>query len=201
MTELTRDLKQASRRSSADTARQWWAELAGVAVIKTLEREGSVEVAQRRGNPGALARLRRAATPVESVLDPEARSLVRRIGVNSSQRPERVARLASLLAHVREDDQRNKVAFALGGSEEELRLMKPVRFRRLMLSESDDDLYLALRRAISMLGRKANVRDLSHAWLNWHHPMMGERIRIQWTFAYVGDAKNETETKSETEAK
>ena len=164
---------RASNRADA-RARRWWAELAGASAGK------------KGGDPGALARLRRARTPVEAVLDPEARELVRRIGATHPSRALRVARLATLLAHVREDDPGRPVARALGGPDEESRTMQPARFRRLMLSESDEELFVGLRRALTMLDRKANVADLAKTWLDWSHPTWGDRVRIDWTFAYVG---------------
>ena len=82
--------------------------------------------------------------------------------------------------------------------------MQPARFRRLMLSEPGEELFLGLRRAVAMLSRRVNVRDLADAWLYWDHPTRGDRIRIDWTFGYVGrsdegrdattDGQNEPET-------
>jgi CRISPR type I-E-associated protein CasB/Cse2 len=98
----------------------------------------------------------------------------------------RIARLASLLAHIRADNRQQRVAAALRGNDPDRPLMSAIRFRRLLLSESGEELFTGLRRAISMLDHRADVRDIAHTWLYWDHPELGEKVRIKWALTYAG---------------
>ena len=173
---------------SARTARDWWRELAEGA----RGRGGS-----RAADSGALARLRRARTPLEAMMHAEVVDLMQRIDPElvlrarpdgppwQERRLADLAALAVLLAHVREDDPSRSVAGRLGGNDPDDRLMKPARFRRLMLAVGEERL-VAFRRAVRMLLPAVNVGDLATGWLLWDHPHAGTRTRAEWMFRYVG---------------
>ena len=182
----------------ARLARKWWRELAA-----PLDR-GNASSEARAGNTGALARLRRVRSPVEAMMHTEAIDLVLAIAPEGPVRAqERVAGLAALLAHVRADDPERSVAGRLGGRDPDLRLMKPARFRKLMLAAEGEERLTAFRRAIRLLMPSANVADLATAWLRWEHPVQGDRVRAEWMFRYVGandaDARAPADGESNTE--
>lgn len=125
----------------------------------------------------ALARLRRAARPIEVMQEPEALRLIARLPRN----PERVAILAGVLAFVRETDDR-PVARAVGraglNDDRPPALLAVGRFRRL-LQEPADGLLAPMRRLVRMTKGKVNVRDLSGSILYW-----GDGVRKRWIFEY-----------------
>ena len=157
------------RRDGADIAVEWWRDLVS-------------EEPGRRATPGArravLARLRRAATPIDVMQEPEALRLIRRL----SWDPDRAAILAGVLAFVREPDER-PIARAVGREsfdEKDKALMSEARFRRL-LQTPGNELMDPLRRLIRLTKGKANVRDLSSSVLYW-----GDRVKKRWIFDYYG---------------
>ena len=124
----------------------------------------------------ALARLRRAARPIEVMQEPEALRLIARL----PRDPERVAILAGVLAFVRETDDR-PVARAVGRAgldDDRTALLAVGRFRRL-LQEPPHGLMAPMRRLVRMTKGKVNVRDLSASILYW-----GDGVRKRWIFDY-----------------
>ena len=94
--------------------------------------------------------------------------------------------LASVLAHVR-DDAKVPVARALGpprGGKPEDAVYSVLRLRRLLTSRGDDELLIAFRRVVAMLGDTANVRDLARQILDWDHDERGDRTRTLFAFNY-----------------
>ena len=154
------------RRNGAAIAFEWWRDL----VPEDPGRRGT-----RRA---ALARLRRAATPIEVMQEPEALRLIRSL---SWAAPERVAILAGILAYVRErEDQRIARAIGRESFDEDKALMSEARFRRL-LQATGEELMEPLRRLVRLNKEKANVRDLSSSVLYW-----GDKERKRWIFEYYG---------------
>ena len=155
------------QQDAAAIARSWWKEL-------TSEGDG------RRGlRRAALARMRRAATPLEVMQEPEALRLIARLPRN----PDRVATLAGVLAFVRETDERS-VPRAVGRSsldDDQSALLSEGRFRRL-LQTPEGDLLEPMRRLVRLTKGEANVYDLSVAILNWGSP----GVKKRWIFEYYG---------------
>ena len=157
------------RRNGADVVVEWWRDLVS-------EEPGRRET--RGSRRAALARLRRAATPIDVMQEPEALRLIRRL----SWDPDRAAILAGVLAFVREPDER-PIARAVGREsfdEKDKALMSEARFRRL-LQTPGNELMDPLRRLIRLTKGKANVRDLSSSVLYW-----GDRVKKRWIFDYYG---------------
>lgn len=128
----------------------------------------------------AMARLRRASTATEVLLEPEALRLVARLPHSR----EKAVVLAGVLGHVRQTDEL-RVARAIGRSaldDEQSALVSEGRFRRLLQSP-DSELMGAMRRLVSMMKGRVNVHDLSSAILYW-----GEKTKRQWIFDYYGVA-------------
>ena len=90
-------MTDSAQRSGALIAYEWW---------RTLNPKDARQSGPQRA---ALARLRRAATPIDVMQEPEALRLIARLPRN----PDRIAILAGILAFVRESDDR-RVARAVG---------------------------------------------------------------------------------------
>lgn len=155
------------RRNGAGVAVEWWRDLA-----LNAEQPG-----RRGARRAALARLRRAATPLEVIQEPEALRLISRL----PRDPDRVAILAGILAFVREPDEQS-VGRAIGrrSLDDEKAVMSEARFRRLLQAGSDE-LMDGMRRLVRLTKGKANVYDLSYAVLHW-----GDRVKKRWIFDYYG---------------
>lgn len=151
-------------RSGASVAYEWW---------RNLNPKGSPQSGSHRA---ALARIRRAATPVEVMLVPEALRLVTLLPKNRN----RVAMLAGILAHVRESDER-RVARAVGRTaldEDRTALLSEGRFRRL-LQTPGGELMEPMRRLVRMMKGTVNVSDLASVVLYW-----GDDVKKRWIFDY-----------------
>lgn len=172
----------ARKPTRADRARSWWADL-------TEDR-------------AAAARLRRAPTLDAAMLEPATAGLHRRLGGArpGESGPEsyvRTALVAAVLAAVREDAPKQGFAQALGlcreGSDQPL--FSPVRAIRLRRSRTPDEALDPFRRAVAILGDRADVRDLARCLLDWCDDRdfgglrtPAERVRIDFAFAYHGAA-------------
>ena len=157
-------MTKSEKPSGTSIAYEWWRRL------------NPSDGAQAGPHRAALARMRRAATPIEVMQEPEALRLIARLPRN----PDRVATLAGVLAHVRESDDR-RVARAIGRTaidEEQSALLSEGRFRRL-LQTNDDELMEPMRRLVRMAKGTLNVRDLSAAILYW-----GDDVKRRWMFDY-----------------
>lgn len=150
--------------SGASVAYEWW---------RSLNPKDSPQSGSHRA---ALARMRRAATPVEVMLVPEALRLVARLPINR----ERAAMLAGILAHVRGSDER-RVAVAVGRTaldDDRTALLSEGRFRRL-LQTPGGELMEPMRRLVHMMKGTVNVPDLASAVLYW-----GDDVKKRWIFDY-----------------
>jgi CRISPR system Cascade subunit CasB len=160
-------------------ARHWWSE------VQDTNEAGSPN---RARDPAALARLRRAAAPVDALEEPTVFDLYRRFGFGRRDIDywlTRVAVVAVVLAHIRSDaspsDNGYRRGFAemLGG---ENPIMSPLRFRRLLAATEDRDLLIGFRRAVGLAGAKnINVGDVAASLLDW-----SDRRRMRWAFDYYG---------------
>ena len=177
------------RQDGADIAVEWWRDLVSE------EPGGRTTQGARRA---ARARLRRAATPIEVMQEPEALRLIRRL----PRDPDRAAILAGVLAFVREPDDQ-PIARAIGREsfDEDKALMSKARFQRL-LQTPGNELMDPLRRLVRLTKGRANVRDLSLTVLYW-----GDRVKKRWIFDYYGasdslrspgNVSNATSVSSET---
>ena len=159
-------------------AYQWW---------RNLNLEDSSQQSGRQR--AALAHMRRAATPIDVMQEPEALRLIERMPRN----PVQVAILAGVLAFVREFDDRS-VARAMGRTtldDSQSAHLSEIRFRRL-LQMNHDELMEPMRRLVRMAkGRKLNVYDLSYSILYW-----GDGVKKRWIFDYYGVADSVVRDKS-----
>ena len=126
----------------------------------------------------ALARMRRAATPLEIMQEPAALRLIARL----PRDPDRVATLAGILAFVIETDS-IPVARAVGRTsldDAQSARLSESRFRRL-LQVQNTELLDPMRRLVRMTKGRLNVYNLSRAVLYW-----GDKVKKQWIFEYYG---------------
>ena len=164
--------------SFAGSARRWWA---------ALQDKPADGAPNRRGDRAALARLRRATTPLLAVEEPAVISLYKQLGFSEYQlehRLPRVAVVAAVLAHVRSEPEgggrRQSFAEMLGRGERPL--MSALRFKRLLAANNDQDLLNGFRRAVALAGgQNINVGDLAGSLLEW-----SETRRMRWAFDYYG---------------
>lgn len=155
--------------TKAALAYDWWWEL------QPREADG------HRGDRGALARLRRCTTPLEAAAEPVTHALFRLLKYD---RPEwhlsRIAVLASVLAHVRENCGQ-KIAEAIGKPPNGTApLISSLRLRRLLATKEDDKIMIAFRRVVARLHHTANVSDLAKNILLWDH----DAHRARFVFEY-----------------
>lgn len=170
-------MTDSTQHGAAATAHDWWQRLTG--------KEGP-HLGQRRA---ALARMRRAATPIEVMQEPEALRLIQRLPRH--HHPDRVAVVAGVLAFVREMDERS-IARAIGRTsldDDASALMSEGRFRRLLQAQ-DNELMDTMRRLARMAKGKLNVPDLSRAILDWGDGCRGDRVKRRWIFDYYGVASS-----------
>ena len=158
-------------------ARRWWE------TLQNARKDGTPNPAR---DPAALARLRRAATPIDALEDPSVFDLYKKLGfsrIDFDRRLPRVAVTAAVLAHIRKDDDSFRRRFAeMLGQGSERRLMSELRFKRLLAATEDQDLMITFRRAVALAGKKdIDVGDVASSLLDW-----SERRRMRWAFDYYG---------------
>jgi len=178
---------------SGEIARRWW---------ESLQPDRD---AGRKGDAGALARLRRASL-IEAMSEETVVRLHRALGLPRQQFP-RAALVACVLSHARDHERRLSVARAGGQTGEENGVLSALRFRRLLTIRGEEDCAIAFRRLVALLGGKVNVADLGKSLLDWNDEERGDKCRTRWAFDYFdagaaapADAPDpQTETKPETE--
>lgn len=141
---------------------------------------------KNNNNPGdkaTLARLRRAATPLEALVEQQAIRLAEKLGITPDEphNLERVGIIAAVLAHVKTHDASRKNARALGPLKkaDENPIMSTLRFRALLAAKAPDDLLREMRRAVSLMRNTANVASLASDIYYW-----GDNTRLRWTYDY-----------------
>lgn len=142
------------------------------------------------GDRAALAILRRADL-LAAMEEPATFALFRGLRCSEPDDLPRVALCAAVLAGVREDRPEHP-ARSLGaqyGKPPEEAPMKPLRFRRLMEADTNEERLIALRRAVHLADRKISVRGVAEACLNW-----SDGLRRIWIFEYYGAGRAAPET-------
>ena len=149
----------------------------------------SGKAARRGGNPGALARLRRADL-VGAAMEEVTIDLFRRLtAISKLPRDnlfERTALIAAVLAHVSEHETRRVAAAAGEKNGGDQRVLHPLRLRRLFAAWDMRECLIAFRRLVAVLGKKANVADLAESLLDWPDEWRGGERRRRWAFDYYG---------------
>jgi len=141
---------------------------------------------------GLAARLRRSGD-IAVLAEPAVQELARRLGSGPAEAG-RLVRLVQILAELRADDG-ERLASRVGGVEP---ILSTLRFQRLLRAR-DEEFVTALRRAIVMADRRANVARLSSDILLWDHPDWGDRVRARWCFEFFDVSSQGTEPQSSAE--
>jgi CRISPR type I-E-associated protein CasB/Cse2 len=151
-----------------------------------------------RGDAGARASIRRAASLFEVMLQPachvmfaKVRDKAGRDYLSGGTQLQRLALAGAVLCELR-TTQQSGTAFtrALGAnSKDEPAPLSPLRFQNLMAAmnrDGEDDALTALRRAITMLkDNPVNVRGMVRDILFYN-----DETRIRWTYAYYNTPRD-----------
>ncbi len=173
-----------TEKSAVEQAATWW---------RRLQPNLTNGDRNPHGDRAALARLRHCASVSEAMQEPATINLFRDLGWRNPAHLPAVALTAAVLSSVREAG-RGRFAREIGPnnpSEPETALVKPLRFRRLMEAQTEDERLTAFRRAIALSGGVANITDLAGALLDW-----SERRRMEWIFEYWNAADRQTTLQS-----
>jgi CRISPR system Cascade subunit CasB len=127
---------------------------------------------------GDRAAIRRCGSVLEVALTQGYQTLYGRLAQQFSDiNADRVAAIIGLLSHIRDDDAGKSPAQSF--SEGEKPILSPLRFRRLLESQTVEDLYPVLRRALPLVGRKLGIKELARDVYYW-----GNGTRKSWAYAY-----------------
>lgn len=178
--------RKGKRQFVEEASKKWW---------QSLQAEPTKDGRKKLpGNRAALAKLRRASDPLAAASEPMMIALFQRLSLlreGASEKEKiaalsRVAVLASVLAHVR-DDSKDKVGRALGPTDmkkPETALLKPLRLARLLAARGDEEIGTQFRRVVALLGGKADVGNLAWLILSWDQDETGDRTRTLFAFDY-----------------
>lgn len=161
-------------------ARDWWRGMTG-------KKDDSSE-RSRPADRAGLARLRRSSVAAAMSEEPVLR-LFRQLGLRDPAKLVRVAALACVLAHVREDSplrfgrQIGRARF----NDTDTAVLKPLRFQRLLASSTDEEIATSFRRAVALLGGAANVADLAAIILSFGD----DKTRRRLIFDYYATSNEE----------
>ena len=116
-----------------------------------------------------------------------------RLGRKTERDDQGLALMVGVLAQVRDGHVSDSLGAALArktgaGSRSK---MSGLRFRRLLQAEGAEDAFQHLRRAMALLGRQANIRDLAEVCRDWTHPYRGASQRKRLAIDYYGIAASE----------
>ncbi len=144
------------------------------------------------GNRAALACLRRCTNVTEALFEPQTQALVHQCGAKKDSELSRLALVAAVLAHVRANKTGACMARLIGPSDTSdsaTALCKPVRFRRLLDTETYDDCLRSFRRLVVMAGEPLDVADLARSVMMWPREdtwddLAGDQVRRQWVYNY-----------------
>ncbi len=175
-------MSNSSLKDQADAAWKWWRSL------QPMETEDGGKLP---GDRATSARLRRCSSPLEAATEPATAKLFKALGLaKTDHNIARTAVLAAVLAHVRDEPKPSKrIAEAIGaaaGVDANEALVKPNRFKHLVSARGDEEILIAFRRVVAMLGRTANVKDLARLILCWTDDEAGDRARTRFAFDYHG---------------
>lgn len=156
------------------------------------------------GDRATLAKLRRASTIMEAAAEPATAELFSRLGFERRHAVHalpRVALIAAIVAHIRDDNRRDTLARAIGtprAGEGTTALITPLRLKRLIGAREPDDLLIGFRRAIAILGQTANVKDVAEQLLRWTDPddRAADSARTIFMFDYHGASDYAPDLKS-----
>lgn len=130
--------------------------------------------------------LRRASSPTRVAFTAPYQRLYRRLQAagwpaDASLRDnDRLAAIAGLLAHVKENESRLlPEAMSLRDEGGDRPRVSELRFLRLLDAPDTEALYIALRRVLPLMKHRADVLALSNDFLHW-----GDAVKKKWAYGY-----------------
>ena len=156
-------------------------------------------------NKGWRAQLRRAVSPEDILLTPAfanfLRSMPERWGQNVDIRLLDAAMVAAVLARVETEPDNEKITFAKALAKPKKKggkaTMSELRFQQLQKSQTTDDFFRRVCRAVSLLKGKAPVLSLADDILHWlrehrYGPASKatDRLAIRWASDYYTEFKD-----------
>jgi CRISPR system Cascade subunit CasB len=151
-------------------------------------------------DPSVRARLRRCRAPVDVLAITPAVALARQVGAMSAtskgddQRLLAALSLGRVLAHI--DRHTNMRPMQVAGwkrfpndrresdAGEDRPELSEARFRRLIETGDGEEQVAAFVRLIRLLNGEMNVSAIATDFLDWTHPVRGDRVRRRWAFDY-----------------
>jgi len=133
------------------------------------------------------AQLRRAGSLTAVTLTPGFQRFYRFLlayglpEIRSDSQRDRLAAIAGVLAHIRQQDERSFPA-SMAGEGDKPRVSE-LRFKRLLESPAINDLLVGLRRTLPLVGHGADPSKLANDIWFW-----GDKVRKEWAYAYPWSA-------------
>lgn len=146
----------------------------------------------RPASRAVRARLRRCAEPLDAFAERGAHDLLQATADARTESDaympseEEVLALAPLLAWVEEHDGARSLPAQLAQTKEsgqDRPLLSELRFKRL-LAANGAELFTELRRALQVIGKRANVLSLAEAACDWDMENRGPDLRRRWAYDY-----------------
>lgn len=137
-------------------------------------------------NRGERAALCRAHTVDDVVFSAEYQSRYRQTFARFALRRDALPAVLGLLAQVREHDNRRSLGEALASptDKKSQAAVSELRFRRLLRCESQAELFVDMRRVISLIGKKANIFELANLVYRWHTHWQRDNLRKHLAYTY-----------------
>jgi CRISPR system Cascade subunit CasB len=159
-------------------------------------------------NRGDRARLRRAESPEDILLTNAFFHFLEKVPdkfpdkLSEEKREKRLyvsAAVAGLLAHVKSNNTNHRFAQQLATPIDGKKApMSELRFQQLQKSQTTDDFYRRIIRAIRLLGGNVNIISLANDIIHWHkefehqldrHP--SNRLAVRWATDYFTALKSD----------
>ena len=162
---------------------------------------GHQEDKRQKPSSGELARLKRADGVGRILLTDGFRRLWFSLRDDASIEEDDMtgwAIVASILAHIKDDDQQ-RFAERAGQSPNGRPAVHPLRFQQLLAVRHADELHIRLKRQLALIDHRCNVLHLADDLLCWQrelakpYPVNPKKsIAVQWALAYYAKIPEQT---------
>lgn len=135
-------------------------------------------------NRGDRAALGRCGTLAEVAFVPAFHQLIfkLRAAVDAPVNPDRLLAVAGLVAIIKQPILHSMpIQMATSSAGRNNPPVSELRFRRILQCQTQEDLFIPLRRILHLLDNQANLYDLANSVYSWN-----ERTRKQWAYDYYG---------------
>lgn len=146
-------------------------------------------------NRGDRARLRRCENSAQVCIQPAFMKLICQHPVLKRYGIMDLAAVVGVLSHVRDHDETKSFASQLGKIKNGKPVMSELRFFQIQKSELPQDFYKRMRRAVKLVGGRANVLSLADYILQWGKESRGfqskfeiNRLKFRMASEYYSEA-------------